>query len=127
MTSSLWTRAAATKRLVRVVLAAGLATVVVAPIVAGSADAKGKPAIVTLACGSVDVQGQIYLESGINGLRVSDIVQISCTANTTSKFSIHATSQPAPDFVYQIGADQAQGARGAPGILLSSGETLSVT
>jgi hypothetical protein len=132
MTSSLWRRAAGTKRLVRVVLAAGLATIVVAPIVAGSADAEGKPAIVTLTCANGEsVSGQIELDSAIAGVPASAPTSISCTSGQTSKVSIHPTSQPAPAFDYAlidtVSSDVGGGLRGSGPIDLSGGGTLTVT
>jgi hypothetical protein len=134
MTSSLWRRAAATKRLVRVVLAAGLATIVAAPIVAGSADAKGKPADVTLTCANGEnVSGVIELLSApTTGSPASAQVPISCTPGQTSKVAIHPTSQPAPAFEYQLtdnGLPEAffGGLRGMGPIALTGGGTLTVT
>jgi hypothetical protein len=103
MTSGLWKHQPTMRRLVRFGLAAALATTLVAPVLAQSAYAKGKPSKVTLACPTGEsASGTVTLQSSIFGGPASNPTPVSCASGQTSTVSIHPTSQPAAAFSYSI-------------------------
>ncbi len=113
----------------------GLATSVALPVLTESAQAKGKPAVVTLVCpAGENASGTVQLLSSIFGSPASNATSISCTSGQTSSVSIHPTSQPAAAFTYSItetgnviGGDAGSGTRGSGPTALSGGVTLTVT
>jgi hypothetical protein len=123
------------RRLVRLGLAAGLATTVAVPVLAESAYAKGKPAKVTLFCPSGEnATGTVTLQASIFGPPASSPTPVTCTSGQTSTVSIHPISQPAPDFSYSIavtgtssGGCFGAALRGGGPIPCFAGVTLTVT
>jgi hypothetical protein len=115
--------------------AGGLTTAVALPVLTESAYAKGKPAVVTLACPTGEsASGTVTLLSSIFGSPASNATPVSCVSGQTSKVSIHPTSQPAAAFTYSIGVSGTQNGgcggnatRGGGTIDCFAGVTLSVT